>query len=108
EYEIRVQASGFARESLRAATPLWVADDGNAEWRLVSLNSDGLQQLARSGEGAFVEESNAEEVFQKLKPLSNGTVIESDYVLWQSWPWFIAVLCLLAMEWGLRKRAGLI
>jgi hypothetical protein len=28
-------------------------------------------------------------------------------LLWQSWWWFGGVILLLALEWGLRKRAGM-
>jgi hypothetical protein len=28
-------------------------------------------------------------------------------VLWQSWWWFGGVILLLALEWALRKRAGM-
>gem|GEM_PF-2497436 len=32
---------------------------------------------------------------------------ETRAVLWQSWWWFGAVILLLALEWALRKRAGM-
>ena len=40
--------------------------------------------------------------------MSQGKVIESDTVLWQSWWWFTPLLGLLTAEWLLRKRAGML
>jgi len=36
-----------------------------------------------------------------------SAVVETETVLWQSWWWFGAVMLLLALEWALRKRAGM-
>ena len=34
-------------------------------------------------------------------------MVETETVLWQSWWWFGGVILLLALEWGLRKRVGM-
>ncbi|MFT4559350.1 MAG: hypothetical protein ACI92S_004740, partial [Planctomycetaceae bacterium] len=43
-----------------------------------------------------------------LDPLSSGRVVESSMLIWQSYWWFAAMILLLAVEWILRKRAGLL
>ena len=40
--------------------------------------------------------------------MSEGRVIESDTVLWQSYWWFLPIVALLTIEWIIRKRAGLL
>ncbi|NND96761.1 MAG: hypothetical protein HKN47_05460, partial [Pirellulaceae bacterium] len=58
--------------------------------------------------GTYVHESAASQLLEQIKPLSSGTVVESDILLWQSYYWFWAVMALLAVEWWLRKRSGLV
>ncbi len=107
-YEVKVRASGFDSAALQASTPIWVASRESAEFERVSLDRDTVAQLAEAGGGVYVHESSAERLLEELKPLSTGRIVESDYVLWQSYYWFTAVLVLLALEWWLRKRAGLV
>ena len=40
--------------------------------------------------------------------MTQGRVIESDTVLWQSWWWFAPIVLLLTVEWIIRKRAGML
>ncbi len=50
----------------------------------------------------------ARRLVERLSPLSQGKVVESETLLWQSDWWFGAVLLLLTAEWVLRKRAGML
>ncbi len=108
EYAIRVRASGFDESALLASTPVWVVAADQAEMQRMSLDEDALRQIASSGGGKYVHESDAAAMLDLLKPLSSGTVVESDTVLWQSYYWFVAIIALLTAEWWLRKRAGLV
>ena len=74
----------------------------------MSLDANALQQIAETGNGRYVHESQAERILTALRPLSSGTVVESDTVLWQTYWWFGAIIALLAIEWVLRKRVGLV
>ncbi len=107
EYQVRVRVSGFDTAALQASTPIWVSPRGAGEFDRVSLDRETLRQIADAGQGVFVHESDADRLLESLAPLSTGRVVESDYLLWQSYPWFLAILSLLTLEWWLRKRAGL-
>lgn len=107
-YQIRIQASGFDAQALRASTPIWVGTRDTIELDRVSMDEDALQQVARSGGGIYLHESSADQILEHLRPLSNGTIVESDILVWQSFYWFWAIMLLLAVEWWLRKRAGLV
>lgn len=106
-YEVRVRVSGFDAAALQASTPIWVSPRVAGEFDRVSLDRETLRQIAEAGQGVFVDESDADRLLESLAPLSTGRVVESDYLLWQSYPWFFAILSLLTLEWWLRKRAGL-
>ena len=108
QYSVRIRASGFDESALQASTPIWVGSNPSSEMRRVSLDRNGLEQIANAGDGRYVHESAADELLQEIKPLSSGTIVESDTLLWQSYYWFWAVVALLATEWWLRKRAGLV
>jgi uncharacterized membrane protein len=107
-YSIRVRASGFDQTALQASTPIWVGRRDSVEMRRVSLDRNALLQAAEAGKGTYVHESAADEILDQIRPLSSGSVVESDILIWQSFYWFWAVIALLAIEWWLRKRAGLV
>ena len=64
--------------------------------------------VSLAGNGEYLREEQCDTLIERLAPLSNGQVIESDTVLWQSWWWFLPVVLLLTIEWILRKRFGLL
>ncbi len=107
-YEVRVQASGYDASALSASTPIWVGSRDSLEFRRVSLDRSSLEEIAAATKGEYFHESDAAGLLEKIKPLSNGAIVETDIVVWQSFYWFWAVIVLLAIEWVLRKRAGLV
>ena len=107
-YDIRIRASGFDANALQASTPIWVGTSDTVELDRVSLDKAALMQIANIGGGDYYHESSADRILNKLKPLSSGSVIETDILVWQSFYWFWAIIVLLAIEWWMRKRAGLV
>ncbi|OYP36826.1 hypothetical protein [Rhodopirellula sp. MGV] len=108
EYTVRIRASGFDESALLATTPIWINQPRNAEMLRMSLNETTLREIASAGGGDYYHESDAQGILQHLKPLSSGTIIETDTVLWQSYFWFLPIIALLSVEWWCRKRAGLV
>ncbi len=107
-YEIRIRASGFDANALQATTPIWVGSRDTVELGRISLDKNALVQITETAGGVYVHESSAEQILETLRPLSSGTVVESDILVWQSFYWFWAIILLLAIEWWMRKRAGLV
>lgn len=107
-YDIRIRASGFDSNALQANAPIWVGTPDMVELDRVSLNAATLKQIAESGGGKYFHESSGDDILETLKPLSSGSIIESDILIWQSFYWFWVIIALLAAEWWLRKRAGLV
>ncbi len=107
-YDIRIRASGFDANALQATTPIWVGTRDTVELGRVGLDKNALVQITETAEGSYFHESSADQILETLRPLSSGTVVESDILVWQSFYWFWAVMLLLAIEWWIRKRAGLV
>ena len=107
-YRIRIRASGFDESALQASTPIWVGSVESVEKRRVGLDKNALTQISEAAGGVYVHESSADKLLEQIKPLSSGRVIESDILMWQSFWWFWVIIALLAVEWWLRKRAGLV
>jgi hypothetical protein len=66
-----------------------------------------MSQLATLSQGIVAEPADAARVLDALGP---GTVVEyerHEYVLWNSWPLWLAMILLASAEWILRKKVGL-
>lgn len=107
-YEVSVQASGFSQSALQARSEFVVMDQMSAEQNTTSANERLLQQLATESGGVFLREEEIGQLPERLLPFSQGRVIESDHLIWQSYWWFFAILSMITIEWILRKRVGLL
>lgn len=107
-YDISVQASGVDRRQLTATTPIWFSDETSSEWSRLSLDSENLKLIASRHRGTYLPHNQIEKLADLLKPISNGRRVETDIAIWQTWWWFAVILSLLAIEWTLRKVAGLV
>jgi hypothetical protein len=107
-YEVTLQASGYSREVLKAKTQFVVEALATGELDEIACNEQLLREVAGESGGQYLREEQFGRLVELLRPLSNGHVVESDTLLWQSYWWFSAIVGLLALEWMLRKRAGLL
>ena len=110
-YEVRVDAGALVPLTGDMPVEFYVqGPGGDAAHELAELtcNEDLLKQMAQASGGEYFREEEVAKLVNKLAPLSNGRIEESETVLWQSWSWFIPIMILLTAEWILRKRVGLI
>ena len=107
-YEVSVQASGFSQEALKARGQFIVLAPESGELQKTGCNEDLLKQMAIDSGGAYLREEQIGKLAALLSPLSSGRVVDSTTELWQSYWWFAAIISILALEWFLRKRAGLL
>jgi len=108
KYEIAVETPAIPPSQLVARTEFKVEPRESGELIHLSLNEDLLRQMAEASGGRYFREENFDRVLELLAPMTQGRVIESDTVLWQSWWWFLPIVGLLTIEWLLRKRAGML
>jgi hypothetical protein len=107
-YEVAVQSAAIAERDTKARTEFKVEPRETGELTQLSLNEDLLRQIAATTGGEYLREENIDRLADALAPMSQGKVIESDTVLWQSWWWFVPIVLLLTVEWIVRKRVGML
>ncbi|MEQ1859820.1 MAG: hypothetical protein ABMA13_07790 [Chthoniobacteraceae bacterium] len=107
-YEVAVETAAIPENQLKARTAFKVEPRDTGELTQLNVNEDLLRQVAAASGGRYVREENFDRVLELLAPMTQGKVVESDTVLWQSWWWFLPILGLLTIEWLLRKRAGML
>ena len=107
EYVASVRAAGYAA-SAGVTGSFVVTKPINRELVRLSQNVELLQTMATSSGGLYADASQSQTVWDAIKPLSDGRIQTQRWPLAQSWVWFAALLGILATEWWLRKRVGLV
>ncbi len=107
-YEVAVESAAIPENQLKARTSFKVEPRDTGELTQLSVNEDLLRQVAAASGGRYFREENFDRVLELLAPMTQGRVVESDTVLWQSWWWFLPIVGMLTIEWLLRKRAGML
>ncbi len=107
-YEVSVQSAAIAERDAKARTEFKVELRETGELTQLSLNEDLLRQMSAVTGGEYLREENIDRLVELLAPMSQGRVVESDTVLWQSWWWFVPIVLLLTVEWIVRKRVGML
>ncbi|MBM3876053.1 MAG: VWA domain-containing protein [Verrucomicrobia bacterium] len=108
QYEVSVTVEGHPEAGAKARTEFGVSGQSGGEMTHLHCDEALLRQLAHHSGGEFFREEDLGALAERLKPLSQAKVVESDTVLWRSYWWFVPVILLLVVEWVLRKRAGMI
>jgi hypothetical protein len=107
-YEVAVESVAIAERDSKARTTFKVEPLETGELTQLSLNEELMRQLAVRTGGEYLREENVDRLLELLAPLSQGRVVESDTVLWQSYWWFVPIVVLLTVEWIIRKRVGML
>jgi hypothetical protein len=108
EYDVRLRVDNLPRSKPEIVASFLVQGDESTELSALSCNESALKEMARLSGGTYLREEDAGRLPRLLQTVSQGRVVESQTVLWESWWWFGSIVLLLAIEWSLRKRAGLL
>jgi hypothetical protein len=108
DYEVSLLLPGFSTEAAAVKSLFRVLEPANPEMLKVTRNDTLLSQIAALSGGKYVTENQIDELWAAMKLRHNSKLIESDQLLWQSFWWFIPIVLIIAVEWWLRKKAGLI
>jgi hypothetical protein len=107
-YEVAVESVAIAERDAKARTAFKVEALETGELTQLSLNEELLRQMSATTGGEYLREENVDRLVELLDPMSQGRVVESDTVLWQSYWWFLPIVLLLTAEWIIRKRVGML
>ncbi len=107
-YELSVESIAIPSNELKARTEFKVEPRETGELTQLSLNEDLLRQMSAASGGQYLREEDLGRLPDLLAPMSQGRIVESDTVLWQSYWWFIPIVLLLTIEWIIRKRVGML
>lgn len=107
-YQVHLEVQGLPNEALDLSTEFIVRPSQDIEMQVLASNRGLLEQLALATDGKYYDESQADRINDAIQALQTGKIEQSRTLLWQSYPWFFAVMALLAVEWFLRKRAGFV
>ena len=107
-YEVAVESLAIPAQELKARAEFKVEPRETGEMTQLSLNEELLRQMSAASGGQYLREEDLGKLADLLAPLSQGRVVESDTVLWQSYWWFLPIVALLTVEWILRKRFGML
>lgn len=107
-YEVRVRVEGLHEGDSKAQTEFTVLPREAGELAVLSSNEELLRQMAAQAGGEYFREEEIASLVARLEPLSRERVVESSTILWQSYWWFVPLVALLAIEWVIRKWAGML
>lgn len=108
EYEVGLLVEGFSELETRARTSFGVRPRQARELAVLTADESLLRGVAAASGGEYLREEEAGRLPSLLRPLSEGRIVLSETRLAQSYWWFVPIVGLLALEWFLRKRAGMI
>ena len=107
-YELRLSVKGMTEDMLQARTEFMVSKTQDKELVHLTLAEDVLKEMTEHAQGQYYREEDVDKLASFLEPYSSQEIVESELVLWQSWWWFLPIIALLCVEWGIRKYAGMI
>jgi uncharacterized membrane protein len=108
KYETRVKIERIPDGLIQARTGFLVGPESRTELSQLHCNVELLRQLSEESGGKYLPEEEMGRMVELLDSLSRGRVLEEQTPLWNSYWWFLPVIILLALEWAIRKRVGLI
>jgi hypothetical protein len=80
----------------------------NLEFQQIAGNGHLMHQIARNAQGQFYSPKMFVNQFSDLKLENRIRYSETEYFLWSYLHWLFVLILLLAVEWFLRKRWGLL
>ena len=106
-YEVAVRIKDIPADQMKARAEFTVQSAEGGEMAVLNADEAMMQAIAANSGGESFGEDDAADMLHRLPATDHSIVQESDLLLWNSWYWFGTVLGLLAIEWTIRKRSGM-
>lgn len=106
--EYRVTVTGTRKgQSLGTATARFVVYEDDRELENPAANLGLLRQMAELTGGAFLPPEQLVKHLRTFDPkVYTQSVSQVEHKLWDNWPFFLAFVTILTLEWIFRKRLG--
>lgn len=111
DYQLRLETDLMKSEPLKeVVTPFQVLDDiaVDGELGIVYLDEPRLMRMSGLSGGRYYREEQVAKLVNRLNETADTRVVTNEIQLWRSFWWFVPILAVLATEWTLRKRLGLV
>ncbi len=109
DYTIRIQAA-YNGQVLGSAQSRFLVYEQDRELENPAADRGALENLAMMTGGRALAPEQLPELLEQLKHSAHNFEVETQArrTLWDTWPFFLAFIGLLIVEWFLRKRWGLV
>ena len=106
-YRIEAQATAPDGSEVGSAVAGAVFDPMATELARVGIDREWLEQIAETTGGRVVEPSRLGSLIGEMRSREVPVMRTTVHPFWHNWPMLLAVIGLLAGEWGLRRWKGL-
>jgi len=105
----RVDLEARSDEGVLGAATGWVrAEESRREYFDAGLDGERMRRVAREGGGRFYSPATVDRLPEDLRYTGAGVTVQERRDLWDAPAIFLALLLLLAGEWGFRRLRGLV
>ncbi len=106
----RKDAADGAVQSLGSAKSRFLVFEEDLELDNATADVSGMETLAAMTGGRAVAPEQLDELLDELASNTSNLEdrTETKRTFWDTWPFFLSLVCLLSVEWFLRKRWGLV
>ena len=107
DYQLTAQVVQGGR-SLGTATHLFSVGSYNQELAEVTLKEELLRRIAAASGGRYAGEAGAAGLIASISGTRLTRTLTQDFEVWNRWLLLAAILLLLAAEWFIRRRKGML
>ncbi len=105
-WQIDIAAADSSGAEISSATQWIYREDGTAEQYALAQNDTFLKRIAGTTNGTYQTIENADDIAQALRTSRSGIVREQSLPLWNAPLFFLLLIGLKLLEWGLRLYWG--
>lgn len=107
DYQLAAQVVHDGR-SLGTAAHLFSVGSYNQELAEVTLKEELLRRIAASSGGRYADQAGAAALIAGISGAGLTRTLTQDFEVWNRWLLLAAILLLLAAEWFIRRRKGML
>jgi hypothetical protein len=108
EVTVHIEASGVPWEALKTQTSFRIDQSIDIESSKLASNTDRLASIAQKTKAETMGIGSLDKLEELLSVHKKGSINSHRLLLSESYIWLSMIMAVLALEWSLRKRFGLV